>query len=145
MAESEMTVRLRHVDGYRFEIDFGDAGGTRLGTDESAPLGEGQGPSAGRILGGAVANCLMASLVFCMDKREGEVAGLEGEVEITLGRNEEKRMRIASIDVNLTADVAEDQLETFEKCARVFEQFCIVTESVKTGIPIHTTLTRRDA
>ena len=139
MADSQMTLRLKHLEGYRFEIDYGDDGNTTLRTDEPAPLGEGQGPSPGRVLGSAVASCLMASLVFCMDKRAAEVASLDAEVTVNTGRNEQGRVRIQKVGVELHADVAEEHAEAFEKCKRVFEQFCTVTESVKGGIEVETT------
>ncbi len=139
MAEPQAIIRLKHIEGYRFEVDYGDAGNTRLLTDEPAPLGEGQGPGAGRILGSAIANCLMASLVFCMDKRGAEVAALDGVVTVNTGRNAQGRVRIQKVDVELHADVAEEHAEAFEKCRRVFEQFCTITESVKDGIEVETT------
>jgi organic hydroperoxide reductase OsmC/OhrA len=140
MAESETTIHLRHVAGYRFEVEYGDAAGTVLGTDEPPPLGEGRGPSPGRLLGSAVASCLMSSLVFCLGKREAELSSLEAEVRVTSGRNEEGRLRIRRIDVALRPEVAEEHAEALEKCRRVFEHFCVIGESVKAGIPIETTL-----
>ncbi len=65
MAEpAPFSVQLRLLDGYKFEIDFGDAG--HLFSDEPPPLGEGEGPNPSRLLAAAVANCLAASLLFAV-------------------------------------------------------------------------------
>ena len=65
MAEQpQFSVELRLLDGYKFEIDFGEAG--QLFSDETPPLGEGTGPNPSRLLAAAVANCLAASLLFAV-------------------------------------------------------------------------------
>ena len=84
--------------------------------------------------------CLAASLLFCLGKRGAEVGGLEAEATATIDRNEESRLRIQNIRVTLRPDVAEEHGEALEKCKRVFEEFCIVTQSVKSGIPVETVI-----
>jgi uncharacterized OsmC-like protein len=63
MTESNsFSVQMRLISGFKFEIDFGDAG--QVFSDEPPPLGEGDGPNPSRLLAAAVANCLAASLLF---------------------------------------------------------------------------------
>jgi organic hydroperoxide reductase OsmC/OhrA len=90
------------------------------------------------VLASAVANCLAASLTFCVGKRGAGLDGLEAEATTTIDRNEQGRLRIRKIRVTLRPDVAEGGEEALEKCKRVFEEFCIVTQSVKDGIPVET-------
>jgi uncharacterized OsmC-like protein len=135
---SEMTVRLRRLDKFKFEVDYGDVAGTKLLMDEPSPIGDDQGPSAGRVLASAVANCLMASLGFCMSKRGADDVPMEAEATVTVDRNEKNRLRIVGIKVKIHVDKKEEHAVAFEKCSRVFEEFCIVTSSVKEGIQVET-------
>ena len=137
-AHKEFTVRMRRTEGFKFEVTYPDTAESVFQLDEPAPLGEGAGPSAGMVLASAVTNCLAASLTFCVGKRGAELADLEAEATTTIDRNEQGRLRIRKIRVTLRPAVAEDGEEALEKCKRVFEEFCIVTQSVKDGIPVET-------
>lgn len=130
-------IRLSLDHGYEFDAIFpGVAGAPRVRLDEPVPLGEGHGPNAAALLGAAVGNCLAASLLFCLRKSRAEVAGLEADVEVTIERNPEGRYRITGIRVALDPRVTGDDTARLARCQALFEDFCIVTESVRAGIPV---------
>jgi organic hydroperoxide reductase OsmC/OhrA len=64
------------------------------------------------------------------------VHGLRTEVEGTFVRNERGRMRIGEIRVTLAPEVTPEQRERMGRCLELFEDFCIVTESVRHGIKV---------
>lgn len=130
-------IRLTLDRGYEFDAAFpGVAGEPRVRLDEPAPLGEGHGPNAAALLGAAVGNCLAASLLFCLNKSRARVAGLEADVDVTVERNAEGRFRITGIRVALDPQVCGDDGARLARCQGLFEDFCIVTESVRAGIPV---------
>jgi organic hydroperoxide reductase OsmC/OhrA len=57
---------------------------------------------------------------------------------VRMGRNEQNRLRIQGIRVDLHPDVPAEHAEALEKCKRVFEEFCVVTQSVRAGIAVET-------
>jgi organic hydroperoxide reductase OsmC/OhrA len=57
-------------------------------------------------------------------------------VEGTLVRNERGRLRIGAIRVKLAPDVAPEQRDRVSRCLGLFEDFCIVTESVRQGVRV---------
>lgn len=137
MSEENVRVELTLRDGYAFEADFGLPGVPPLLLDEPAPLGEGAGPSASRLLAAAVGNCLAASLLFCLRKAHVEVEGMESHVEATIVRNERGRMRIGSIRVRLEPALSPEAAARIDRCAALFEDFCVVGQSVLQGIDVH--------
>jgi hypothetical protein len=52
-------------------------------------------------------------------------------------RNEQGRFRVTGIDVELNPEVLEGDRQRQERCQKLFEDFCIVTESVRRGIPVN--------
>jgi hypothetical protein len=54
----------------------------------------------------------------------------------TVVRNARGRLRIGSLHVTLAPEVAAAQRERMGRCLELFEDFCIVTESVRQGIPV---------
>jgi hypothetical protein len=63
------------------------------------------------------------------------VGALTSEVEVELVRNEAKRLRIGRIDVTLHPEVSEARVD-FDKCLGDFEDFCVVTQSVRDGLDV---------
>ena len=130
----ELALTLR--DGYTFAVDFAPGEGSPLVVDELPPLGEANGPNPARLLAAAVGSCLSASLLFCLRKSRVEVSQLRTTVEGTIVRNERGRLRIGGIRVRLAPEVTPEQRERMTRCLDLFQDFCIVTESVRDGIDV---------
>jgi organic hydroperoxide reductase OsmC/OhrA len=135
-AQEQLRIMLTQVGEYSFNITFDETAIPDLLTDEGAPLGEGRGPNPSRMLLAAIANCLSASLLFAMRKYKNTPARITADVRGTLGRNAEGRLRVQHVEVDLNlADAAED-VEHIERILQQFENFCVVTESVRAGIEV---------
>ncbi len=134
MEETEFLTKITREEHYRFRVSFNNDKIEDIVMDEPAPLGTGEHPNAGKLLAAAVGNCLCASLVFCMERSRSELPKICAEVSTTLGRNEKGRLRITHMSVKMFPQVADD--EKFKRCRSLFEDFCIVTQSVRNGIPV---------
>lgn len=135
MAESfEITMDLQ--DDFRFLVDFDEDGVAPLLMDEPAPLGTGDGPNAARVLAAAVGNCLSASMLFCLQRAHIDVRGMHTTVAASLGRNDAGRVRIQGIDVRIEPLVDAAQQPRMRRCLELFEDFCVVTQSVRAGIDV---------
>jgi len=54
-----------------------------------------------------------------------------------LARNEGGRWRIREINVLISPDVSEGDRGRLKRCVELFEDFCIVSQSVRQGIPVN--------
>jgi organic hydroperoxide reductase OsmC/OhrA len=129
-------IRLERKQGYQLQVDFQQPGIAPLLMDEPPPLGDGQGPKASQVLAAAVGNCLTASLLFCLGKSRVEVLGLTTTVGVTMERNERGKKRIAGIDVTIHPEVAPGDADRLARCRELFEDFCVVSASVRQGIDV---------
>jgi organic hydroperoxide reductase OsmC/OhrA len=141
--ENRFTIRLDLEDNYRFVTDFGEPGAAPLLTDEPPPLGEGLGPSASRLLAAAVGNCLSASALFCLRRAHIDVRSMHAEVDVTMARNEAGRLRIGGIAVRIEPEVADEDVPRMKRCLEIFENYCTVAESVRSGIDVDVTVDTR--
>jgi organic hydroperoxide reductase OsmC/OhrA len=123
-------------DGYAQVVDFKLTGVPLLGVDEPPPLGKGRGPNPALLLGTAVGSCLASSFLFCLSRARIQLQELRTTVRGTVARNSEGRLRIGSINVTLSPSVADEDRARVERCRAIFEDFCIVTQSVRAGIDI---------
>ena len=135
-AEKTSRTTLTREEGYRFRVRFDHEGMPDLLTDEAPPIGEGKGPNPSRLLATAVANCLAASLLFCLGKARLSVDGLEAEVVTEFARNEAGRLRIGGLRVRLSPQWTAETAAKAQRCLGIFESFCVVTESVRHGLPV---------
>jgi organic hydroperoxide reductase OsmC/OhrA len=142
--EKVMRVRLALDHGYQFVATYPDspaAGPVVL--DEPRPLGEGTGPNPAALLATAVANCLASSLLFCLRKARVQPDGLTAVAEAHMVRNDAGRYRIDRVDVELCPGVDDAELGGLARCERLFEDYCIVTESVRHGIDVNVSVCPR--
>lgn len=133
-------VTLRLTRGYEFIAEFGDANAPPLLLDERPPLGDDRGPNPAALLGAAIGDCLAASLTFCLRKARVQVDGLTAQVATHVIRNEQGRFRIGSVDVELAPEVSGGDHARLARCEGLFEDFCVVTASVRQGIPVNVTV-----
>ncbi|MBA4262473.1 MAG: peroxiredoxin [Comamonadaceae bacterium] len=129
-------LELEQQSDYEFRVKFDWPGVDELLLDEPEPLGHAAGPNAARLIGAAVANCLSSSLLFCMRKFKQTPGTLRAEVSGELVRNEGGRLRIGRFDVTIHLADEAGAIQHFDRCLSQFEDFCVVTESVRHGIPV---------
>jgi len=146
MNQEQFDVSLELKRDQQFTVDFQQDGVAPLLMDEPPPVGQGQGPNAARMLAAAVGNCLSESALFCLRKARVPVRAMRTKVTATLQRNELKRLRVTALDVTIRVEVAEEDRPRMKRCLELFEDYCIVTQSVRKGIavdvmvePIHAT------
>lgn len=135
-APDHFSLTLERRTGFEFEVGFDWDHLPPLLLDEPEPLGARAGPNAARLIGAAVGNCLSASLVFCLERAKQEVNRIRTEVQGTMARNDRGRLRIGRLDVRIELDVSGDQPERVRRCFGLFEDYCVVTASVRKGIPV---------
>ena len=129
------TVHLTQVQDYAFDLAF-DGIPALWRADEPPPLGQGSGPSPEHLLAAAVANCLSASLLFALRKFKQQPEPIRCQVQATVGRNEQRQMRVLGLAARLTLGVPAAALEHLDRVLASFENFCTVTQSVRQGIPV---------
>jgi uncharacterized OsmC-like protein len=137
---STFSVSIDRVEGFRFDVTCDQAGWAPLRVDEPPPLGAGTGPNPTRLLGAAIGNCLAASLLFCLQKSRVPVKGLRATVEGEVVRNEAGRLRLGKVKVVLHPTLDGVPADRMGRCLDLFEDFCVVTQSVRDGIDVDVTV-----
>jgi organic hydroperoxide reductase OsmC/OhrA len=92
------------------------------------------------MLAAAAADCLSASLLFCIFKEEPPANCLRAEATCIMIRNEKKRLRIGGLEVKLILSDLVKENARFARCKTLFEDFCVVSASIRQGIPMKVTL-----
>jgi uncharacterized OsmC-like protein len=136
MTEGDFAIELVQQADYRFEVRFDSDAVPVLITDEAPPLGRDAGPNPSRLLLLAVANCLSASLLFALRKFRAEPGLLRTHATAALLRNEQNRLRVKRMQVDIHLGVAGADLEQLDRALAQFEDFCVVTQSVRAAIPV---------
>jgi uncharacterized OsmC-like protein len=137
MAEDAHTVNvtLDRQEGYRFLVDFHD-GRAPLEVDEQPPIGDGDGPNPARLLAAALGHCLSASMLFCLQKSRVDVQSMRTDVRAQVSRNERGRLRVTEIAVELHPELADADSARLARCQELFEDYCVVTESVRGSMDV---------
>ena len=129
-------VELTFERDYRFKVDFRLPAAPLIVADATPPLGEGAGPDSEKLLVAAVANCLSASLLFSLNKFKNGPVPMRTVGKARLVRNEQGRLRVGGIEVEIALGVPASELRLLDRALAQFEDFCVVTQSVKAAIPV---------
>jgi uncharacterized OsmC-like protein len=135
LSETAVT-KLKLLEGYRFKVSFDVEGVPDLFVDEIMPVGEGSGPNPSRLLSATVGHCLSSSLLYCLSKARAKARSLETTVKLSTARNEEGRLRVKDIEVQIDLRVDAEDKTRVHRCLEIFQNYCTVTESVRRGIPV---------
>ncbi len=99
------------------------------------------GPNPSKLLALSVLGCLAASFTFCLQKRNFSLSNIEGKAVITSIRNDKGFWRLKKIDIKLIPKIDNPKIRKgADQCRKFFEQFCIISESVREGIEINVNL-----
>lgn len=134
--EGRFTIHLEQQEGFQINVKFDWRRVPDLLMDEPPPLGEQAGPNASRMLAAAAANCLSASLLYCVFREEPPANCLSAEATAVMVRNEKKRLRIGGLEIRLIVSDALKDNPRFARCKGLFEDFCVVSASIRQGIPM---------
>lgn len=138
--ESRFTIHLEQQQGFLINTRFDWKRVPDLLLDEPPPLGEQQGPNPSRLLTASVADCLCASLLFCVFKETPPDHCITAEATCIMVRNDKKRLRIGGMEMRLIVSDAVTQSPRFPRCKALFEDFCVVSASIRQGIPMRVTV-----
>lgn len=133
MSSKTFSVSMKLLENYLFEVDFGEFGNVM--TDEPPPLGGGEGPNPSAMLAASVANCMSASLLFALRKYKDDPGEISATVQGTVERVD-KYLRITALDVTIRLGCNRADLPSLDKVMSQFENFCVVTQSVRHGVPV---------
>jgi uncharacterized OsmC-like protein len=131
------TLNLEWIDHLSFKVrwDLPDAPDVLM--DEPPELGgSGEGPNATRMVVAGVANCLAASLLFCLQKSKVDMKGYSIRAHGEVTRNENGRLRLSRIRIEPLVRMGTEDTKRLSRCLELFEDYCIVTESIRKGIPV---------
>jgi organic hydroperoxide reductase OsmC/OhrA len=141
--EGRFKIHLEQLENYQINVRFDWKKVADILMDEPPPLGEASGPNASRMLAAAAGNCLSAALLYCLAKEAPPPHSLKTEATCILIRNDKKRLRIGGMEVKL---IISDELASsprFNRCKDLFEDFCVVSASIRQGIPIRVQVTNQ--
>ncbi|MFX1532097.1 MAG: OsmC family protein [Promethearchaeota archaeon] len=140
--ELKSKVGLHQEEEMIFKCDLGNLRMDNLYIDESnKKKNEKIGPSPTKLLGLSVLGCLAASFSFCLQKKDFSLSELEGKAEVTIARNEKAFWRVKKIDIELNPKInTPDMRKRADQCRKFFEQYCIISESLRTGFEVNVKL-----
>jgi len=135
----QFSFSLEQQEDFAFLIRF-DNDLPPLLADEPAPLGKGAGPNPSRLLAASIANCLSASLLFALRKFKNRPGQIVTSVTARMERNEQGRLRVGGVSVVIQIDSPAEMLDHLDRVLEQFEEFCVVTQSVRSGFPVDVTV-----
>ncbi|WP_175852726.1 OsmC family protein [Burkholderia anthina] len=140
MSEAHVSVEVAQHARFSFEVTFAGTDLSPVLTDEPPPLGEGRGPNPVRLLAAAVASCLAASLLFALEKQRVDPQPVGAHIDVDMEQNDAGRVRVGAMTVTLSVGKTWADLAAATRVLDRFDAYCVVTESMRDGIPIAVTV-----
>ena len=135
-AASEFQVAVAQTQDFEFQVTFDKPQYPQLLLDAPAPVGKDEVPSPSRILAAAIGHCLSSGLLYCARKAHVPLGPIQATVRTEIVRDERGYPRIGAVAVEIDPHVDEHERERAARCVEMFQDVCMVSESVREGIEI---------
>ena len=136
--EKKYTILMEKTGKMQFTTTFDKDYPDFLFDEPEHSLGEDEYPNASRMLTASVMNCLSASLTFCLLRSRADIKGLKTKGSAYYKRNEDGRLRITRIEVELFPEIEDEKnIKKLKRCIDIFKNYCIVSKSVQEGIQVN--------
>lgn len=123
-----------HRDGDTHTIVTGGAALPQIVIDNSNVPADQRGGTAKQLLGAAALFCYASSLVAAMDTRALKYQHLDLSATLDVDANEKGQSRVQKITINANVSIDEEDLDLFDRVARVMKNGCLITGSLHDGI-----------
>ena len=140
--ESRVKVGLKLQENLLFKCELGNVKMQDLYIDErNKKKTEKIGPSPIKLLALSVLGCLAVCFEFCLQKKGFTLSDLDGRAEVTFTRKDKEFWRIRKIDIDLLPKIDNTEMrKSVAQCKNLFEQHCIISESLRKGMEINVNL-----
>ncbi|MBS7246684.1 MAG: OsmC family protein [Candidatus Jordarchaeales archaeon] len=128
-------VELNWIKNFLFEVTVN--GFPKFHMDELEPVGEDSAPNPADYLLVSVGGCVASSFIYSTLKHGIPLKKLQIKVR---GKYTRKKgmIRVGEVNVELQVDLADESTaKNLESCLNVFRKYCIISESLREGIPIN--------
>lgn len=122
-----------HRNGDVHTIETGGALGNIIIDNTSVPADQ-RGGTAKQLLGAAALYCYAAALNAAMEARGLRYNSLDLTALMDVDANEKGQSRVMKITITANVGIDEEDLDLFERVARVMKNGCLVTGSLHDGI-----------
>lgn len=133
---AQISITMDQIQDYQFRVKFDREQYPDLLMDEPPPVGKDTAPNPSRLLAAAVGNCLSASFLFSARKVRAGIVSLHTSVKVWYERNDKGRLRIGRMQVEIEPIFDAPDPAKIERCKALFEDYCVVTQSVRAGFPV---------
>jgi osmotically inducible protein OsmC len=123
-----------HRNGDVHTIETGGAALGNLVIDNTHIPADQRGGTAKQLLGAAALFCYAASLNAAMEARALKYQSLDLSATLDVDANEKGQSRVLKITINANVGIDEEDLDIFDRVARVMKNGCLVTGSLHDGI-----------
>jgi organic hydroperoxide reductase OsmC/OhrA len=133
---TEFAIEIDQVDEYEFRVRLDKPQYPELLVDAPAPVGKDLNPSPSRLLAAAMGHCLASGLLYCARKLRVSLGPIHARVVTEIVRNDRGYPRIGKMHVEIDTQAPESEQAEAARCTRMFEDFCMVSQSVREGIEV---------
>ena len=135
-------VGLKQKEELIFKCDLGSLNNVNLYIDEkNKKENEKIGTSPAKLLALSVLSCLALSFSFCLKKENFSLSGFEGNAEVIITRNDKGFWRVKKINVEMNPKIDTPKMrKRADQCRKFFEQYCIISESLRSGFEVNVNL-----
>ncbi|MCQ2444555.1 MAG: OsmC family protein [Mailhella sp.] len=123
-----------HRDGDVHTIETGGAALGNIVIDNTNIPADQRGGTAKQLLASAAIFCYASALNAAMETRALKYQSLDVTAEMTVDANEKGQSRVQKIVITANVGIDEEDLDLFERVARVMKGGCLVTGSLHDGI-----------
>ncbi len=100
---------------------------------------------------GAARSILAASAIYCMSgflyqmlrARGVDVNGISATSSVQMGKDDKDKNFVEGLNLEIHVDIPDESRDVYDRCVNILKDGCIVTRSLKKGIHVNHTISRK--
>jgi organic hydroperoxide reductase OsmC/OhrA len=135
--------KIKLIGDYEFRLSFDHDALTDIEVKIPKTLEDKSVGVARTFLAASGTYCMSGALYSLLRARGVDVNGISATSSVKMGKDDKGKSWVEGLNIDIQLDIPDESIDTLDHCVKLLENGCLVTRSLKKGIHVNHTISRK--
>ena len=137
-------VELQELEDWDFKISFDHGAVNDIVVALSKVPEDKRHGVARKFLAASVTYCMTGYILYFLKRKGVDVSDIHTSSQIHIGKDESGSSAVKEIDLHITVDIPEKDLNILESCRTILKNGCLISKSLENGIAVNRSISLKN-